>query len=353
MDGSQLVIVALPSEEDYVRKLSSEKEPHLTLLYLGDNTFTQEQLTHVTDFIEYAASLLPRFTLDVESRGELGDNKADVLFFNNQWSKNVATFRAQLMQDPLISAAYNSTDQFPEWSPHLTMGYPETPAKKDTRDYPGVSYVRFDRIALWTGESTGPTFPMKREDYEMAVAMSEIDRGRSIFGSILSSSTRMSELSHYGIKGMKWGVSRSDSPGGSSSGQKPSPSEDALNAAKTAQKIKAGGGIHVLDNNELQQTITRMNLESQYRNLTTNKKSDLDKGLALTQKALKVGATVENTRRFMETPTGKAVKAGLKAAFAAAKVGAAFKTGGASSAAGAGASLVVQRMGNHYTNVGR
>jgi hypothetical protein len=94
-----------------------------------------------------------------------------------------------------------------------------------------------------------------------------------------------------------------------------------------------------------------MNLESQYHNLTAQKDA-LDKGLQTTQKILKAGKTVEDVRRFLDTPTGKAVKTGLQGAFIAAKVAAAAHTGGASAAAGVGASLAVRRMSNHYTNVG-
>lgn len=345
MDGSQsspnnqLVIVALPREDDYVRQVSSEKEPHLTLLYLGENKFDSAQLTHIADYVEYAASFLPRFMLDVLSRGELGPNKADVLFFDKKWSKDVITFREQLLQDPLISGAYHSTDQFPDWLPHLTMGFPGTPAKKDTRAYPGFSYVNFDRVALWTGTSTGPTFQLNTNDDGMEVAMSQIERGRSAVDDVLK---------HYGIKGMKWGVRRSDKvdAGASAADLGVSSDHKALDAART--KVKAGG-TKALSNHELQTVITRLNLESQYSNLTKHQ-SELDRGLAATQKVLKVGATVESARRFLETPTGKAVKHGVKGAFFAAKVGAAAYTGGTSGAAAAGTSLVIRRAANHYTN---
>src|ERR1700755_3509019 len=124
--GQQLVIVALPTEDDYVRRISSEKEPHLTLLYLGENVFTPEQITQISDYIEYAASLSSPFFLEVVGRGLLGENDADVLFFDKKWSYSVARFRSQLLQNDLINQAYNSTDQFEEWQPHLTLGFPKT-----------------------------------------------------------------------------------------------------------------------------------------------------------------------------------------------------------------------------------
>ncbi len=95
-----------------------------------------------------------------------------------------------------------------------------------------------------------------------------------------------------------------------------------------------------------------MGLERQYGNLVVQHQTELDQGIQRVQKILKAGKTVEDARKFLETPTGKAVKKGVKAAFVAAKVAVAFKTGGASKAATVGASLAVRTMQNHYTNVG-
>lgn len=166
-------------------------------------------------------------------------------------------------------------------------------------------------------------------------------------------SVPVSELQHYGVKGMKWGVRRSDPPGDSRSNPGPPvprASSDATGAAKAIGKADSAGGIHVLSNQELQQAITRMNLERNYHNLMSPpEKGQLDKGLSQAQRILSIGTTIENARKFLETPTGRAVKTGVSSAFAA---GAAYATGGASAAAGAGASVVIRRAANHYTNTG-
>jgi 2'-5' RNA ligase len=343
-----MIIAALPSPDDPVQKISSEPAAHLTILYLGDPGWDQTQLDMVTQFVEHAASLIPQFHLDVESRGVLGDKNADVLFFDKNWTKKIEAFRSQLLKNDLIARAYLSTDQFPEWTPHLTLGYPTSPAKK-LDGYDRIYGVNFDRIALYTGNYTGPTFQLKRQSYDLEVAMSQTQRGRAfIMGD---------GISHYGVKGMHWGVRKGDSSGGGSgTDSKPAPkprmSEDAKAVEKAFGKINRGG-TDALSNHELQGLVTRLNLEQQYERLTSSpsqqQKNALDSGHTAVKQMLSIGKTVNDVHKFMKSPAGKA----LKGAFTAVKVGAAAYTGGASGAAAAGAHLVVKRAANHYTNVGR
>lgn len=88
-------------------------------------------------------------------------------------------------------------------------------------------------------------------------------------------------LSHYGVKGMKWGVrkersavevSTKERPGRkvkASGGKFHKPSEDAVVAARTRQQAKKST-TDSLSNKELQALVTRMNLEQQYSNLNKN-----------------------------------------------------------------------------------
>lgn len=209
-----LVIVALPAEDDYVNRISSEKKPHMTLLFLGDAERAQN-LDKITGFVEHAASLLVRFGLSVSRRGTLGPDEADVVFFDryNRWDyKLIADFRSQLLQDSNIRTAYDSVDQYDEWQPYLTLGYPAAPAHEDRRDYPGIRYVDFDRIAIWTDDYEGVEIALPWERDLDVLAMSDPVMGllakRGI--RVPSEKDRKVEkvLAHHGIKGMKWGVSR-------------------------------------------------------------------------------------------------------------------------------------------------
>jgi len=66
-------------------------------------------------------------------------------------------------------------------------------------------------------------------------------------------------IAHYGVKGMRWGVRKSE---GTSE-----VSEDAAKAAGAAVKAKTKGK-QALSNDEMQALVTRMNLEKQLSSLT-------------------------------------------------------------------------------------
>lgn len=71
-------------------------------------------------------------------------------------------------------------------------------------------------------------------------------------------------LTHFGVKGMKWGVRRNRVQLGR--GPKPSASEDAARA-KTFKTTAKRGGSDALSTKDLQELVNRMNLEKQYNSL--------------------------------------------------------------------------------------
>lgn len=284
------VIVALPAVDDKVNRLSSEEVPHLTLAYLGKDVPADDLATIIT-YVQHACSELSPFYMSVDHRGTLGADQADVLFFDKKhWDfKRITEFRHHLLLNDTLKRAYDSTEQFPEWLPHLTMGYPEKPAKEDDSDYPGIHSVNFDRIAVWTGSYEGPEFRLEYDDYGMDVAMSDIstiDRGAAA----------VDELFHYGVKGMKWGVTKNsdgtvtvnqtkvakslrktDQPVTVSQrkagtyvkakgGQRQTASQDAIKTQAARQRAKRST-TDSLSTKELKDTIERMRLEQEFAKL--------------------------------------------------------------------------------------
>jgi hypothetical protein len=271
-----------------------------------------ENLNLVTEFVAHAVdTTLSKFWMFVDSRGLLGEQSADVLFFDKSTdvSKRLEEFRSYLLGNPDIRQAYNSIDQFPSWTPHLTLGYPETPAKSNVnRGYPGL--VSFDRIALWTGDYEGVEFPLK-SDAIGPLAMSAL--GEKFF-------------KHYGVKGMHWGTRRNSDKGapvsvethikpgrpvGAKGGNNQPPHEDAVRAAIARQKAKKSS-TDSLSNKELQDLVTRMNLEQQYSRLSAANNQSSN-GQQFISTLLKAGKTANDIHSFIKSPAGKAIKVALKA----------------------------------------
>lgn len=253
--GSSLTIVIVPSRRDPIWKISSEKVPHITLMYLGDQS-KNPNLDKIVEFVGHVVSTsMTKFDLGVDSRGTLGDDEADVVFFSKEdyVIKKLAQIRHYLLADRNIFEAYNSIEQYPEWTPHLTLGYPENPAKIDVIDG-DIRWIDFDRVEIWTGSYEGPGFDLdypSRGEPEMAMGDAAV----------------IDFLSHYGIKGMKWGVRKEDLSGIANLAaeaqkfQKDPTKTRAKNTAKTA------GGLHNVSDKELKDLLNRMDMERRYKSL--------------------------------------------------------------------------------------
>lgn len=104
-------------------------------------------------------------------------------------------------------------------------------------------------------------------------------------------------LTHYGVKGMHWGKRKA--PAHSDSAQS--------TAVKTAAKKQ---GVHTVSNKDLQDAISRMNLEQNFKRLRVNEKSPVTRWISST--LLEVGK-----REVQSQVTKKIVKVATKAAVGA------------------------------------
>lgn len=332
---ANLVIVATPATDDEVWQVSSQKVPHMTLCFLGPAE-TNPNINAISDYVKEQATRLAPFNLRVDHRGTLGPDEADVLFFSEDISWQVHEFRDRLLADVNIRSAYNAIPQHNGWKPHLTLGYPDTPANKDNWDPTTAQYVRFDKVAVWFAEFGGFSFPLMDNSPKIST-MEEDDLA-------------WSALEHHGVKGQKWGVRRTRASlaaknaeakkpqsvqvttkkrGGKSEvrttgGQNQPVHKDAVKARTTGQQVKKSG-LDTLSNQELKDYANRLDLEqrvSRLQSQDSHGKGFIQKFFAnkknreATQKAL---SDPENLERIKKgRATFKAVRAARVAAKAAA-----------------------------------
>jgi len=145
-------IVALPAVDDPVNAASSEPVAHMTVVWLGKQVFSPEDRASILAGIVAAAGEAEPVDARIVAREELGEDNADVVKVD---PGPLAGVRDRMLADPAIGAAHNAVEQYPQWTPHVTLGYPDSPAKGD----PGES-ILFDRLALWDKEYEGEEFPM-------------------------------------------------------------------------------------------------------------------------------------------------------------------------------------------------
>ena len=154
-------VFLLPEASDPVVAASSEPA-HLTTIWLGDmNDLDEGTIGAIRDEVAaYSAVLEGPVVVPVTERGTLGDEEADVAFLEP--TEALLALREGLLEaSPTIKRVMESVEQFPQWTPHVTLGYPETPA---AGEYDGEA-VTFDRVGLWVGPDQ-EEYPMsgKKDD---------------------------------------------------------------------------------------------------------------------------------------------------------------------------------------------
>lgn len=109
-------------------------------------------------------------------------------------------------------------------------------------------------------------------------------------------------LSHYGVKGMRWGQRRRRSGG------KVEVSEDAKRASEIRLKAKTKS-VKSLSNQEIREFATRIQLENQFRNATP---SNARKVLNTVRDILGVKSTMDQVATFSNSASGQAIRSSLE-----------------------------------------
>jgi hypothetical protein len=130
-------------------------------------------------------------------------------------------------------------------------------------------------------------------------------------------------IEHYGVKGMRWGVRRSQTQRDS---EDYAQTESLKKKLSTANNKRPGAGgktfsTHVLSNDELRVLTDRMQLEQNYRRLITKEQelvyynSKLQKGKRFAKKAFTAGKGVysagKTLHKFSKSPMGRQIKDAL------------------------------------------
>lgn len=113
----------------------------------------------------------------------------------------------------------------------------------------------------------------------------------------------MGTLVHFGIKGMKWGIRRSDAELA-----RISDSADAVRAQETMRSIKTSGSLSSVSDSDLNHLVNRLNLEKRYAEVDP---SSFQKGHKQIKNLLSVGETMNQAIRFANSPAGKLLAASL------------------------------------------
>lgn len=114
------------------------------------------------------------------------------------------------------------------------------------------------------------------------------------------------DLTHWGIKGMKWGIRRSDAQLARAHGS--SASADAVRAKETLTSIRKAGSLSAASDSDLQHLVNRINLEKRYSEINT---SAAAKSHEQIKTLLSVGDTANKLIQFTNSPAGKLLKTSL------------------------------------------
>lgn len=146
------LVVLLPAADDPISAATSEDQAHMTFVWMGDVSDIDDAARAAIggEVSSYATALDGPIVVPVMRRGQLGDDGADVVFLER--SDSLLAARDGLMESsPNLLAAHDAAEQFPEWVPHVTLGYPEgVEGGPAVGEYDGTE-VTFDRLGLWLG----------------------------------------------------------------------------------------------------------------------------------------------------------------------------------------------------------
>ena len=141
-------VVAVPTATEPIHHLGDAAEPkHLTVLWLGKPDENPDlDMEAVKQSLAQAAEQVGPLTAPVAEQGPLGDEGANVAFLHPDAPTQ---FRDSLLADPVLQQGVDAVEQYPGYTPHVTLDYSGNAPVAD-EELPAE--VIFDRLALWDGD---------------------------------------------------------------------------------------------------------------------------------------------------------------------------------------------------------
>jgi len=112
------------------------------------------------------------------------------------------------------------------------------------------------------------------------------------------------KLAHWGVKGMRWGIRRSDAELARASGE----STDAIRARETLTSIQKSRSLATASDADLNHLVNRINLEKRYADINP---STATKGHNAIKTLLKAGDTMNKAISFANSDAGRLLASAL------------------------------------------
>jgi 2'-5' RNA ligase len=241
MANTTAAIMAIPGSLEPIR-LVGDEEKHATLLYFGEtSTLPDTAKQTLLDSVEMASGMMFPFGEEVIDVARLGPDAPPALVAMLSKS-NIAQVRNLFKMNPDVNSFLDNADQFPSFTPHVTLGHPDFTEEALLRVLmKQIWRVRFDRLAVWWND----------ERFEFKLGLSGSDN--------LAMSDAIGEfLAHHGIKGQKWGVRRKPSEVTGLVAR--TSSADQIAQDQIAKKISKGG-VKALSNADIQAYTRRLQMQ--------------------------------------------------------------------------------------------
>lgn len=150
MTNTTAAIMAIPGPLDPIR-LVGDEDKHATLLYFGEtNTLPDGAKDVLTESVGTATSMLSPFGESIHDITRLGSDNPPALVAMVSGS-SLTQIRNLFMMNPAVKSYLdNNPDQFPNFTPHVTLGFPDFADEAILRSLARrLDSVVFDRLSVW------------------------------------------------------------------------------------------------------------------------------------------------------------------------------------------------------------